>query len=226
MERNVIARLSYASSSSGIVYLTTNLVNGKLYLGSHAAGDPTYLGSGLLLQNAIKKYGKHNFIRETLYEGSCCRDVEEFLLHLFDCANNPLFYNLKNYAIGGAFIGAANGMFGKKHTAAQRYACGSGYRGKRRPDHAIAVTGSSNPNYKHGNRTKEAAIANKIRIAEQLAANAGKYCWWMSAAQSGANNSSAKQVTINNATYGCIKDAMTATGLSRYKIKQLTTSTD
>lgn len=49
-------------------YITTNLVNGKRYVGSHRANDfnDGYLGSGRLIQNAIKKYGKNNFIREIL----------------------------------------------------------------------------------------------------------------------------------------------------------------
>lgn len=49
------------------VYITTNLVNGKQYIGSHNGeeGD-SYLGSGKILKEAIKKYGKENFKREIL----------------------------------------------------------------------------------------------------------------------------------------------------------------
>lgn len=47
----------------GYVYLTTNLVNGKMYIGQHHFNeyDKWYLGSGKLLQQAIKKYGRDNF---------------------------------------------------------------------------------------------------------------------------------------------------------------------
>lgn len=54
----------------GYVYLTTNLINNKLYIGQHRYSKPvidrSYLGSGYVLRNAIKKYGKENFKCEIL----------------------------------------------------------------------------------------------------------------------------------------------------------------
>lgn len=50
-------------------YETTNLVNGKKYLGIHGSEDLTndpYIGSGTLLQEAIRKYGRENFVRKDL----------------------------------------------------------------------------------------------------------------------------------------------------------------
>lgn len=49
-----------------VVYKTTNLVNGKVYIGKDAKNDPNYLGSGILLKQAIKKYGKSNFEKNIL----------------------------------------------------------------------------------------------------------------------------------------------------------------
>ena len=55
------------------VYVTTNLINGKQYVGDHSTNDMnnyhsrTYLGSGKpYLKNAIEKYRKENFEREIL----------------------------------------------------------------------------------------------------------------------------------------------------------------
>lgn len=50
------------------VYLTTNLINGKQYIGEHTTRkeNDLYLGSGVLLHNAIKKYGRDNFKRTIL----------------------------------------------------------------------------------------------------------------------------------------------------------------
>jgi group I intron endonuclease len=50
------------------VYITTNLVNGKQYVGDHTTTDinDTYLGSGKQLKYALKKYGQNNFKREIL----------------------------------------------------------------------------------------------------------------------------------------------------------------
>jgi hypothetical protein len=51
------------------VYKTINLVNNKIYVGLHETKNPNdgYLGSGVFLKKAIKKYGKHNFKKEVLF---------------------------------------------------------------------------------------------------------------------------------------------------------------
>ena len=48
----------------GIIYKTTNLVNGKIYIGKARQKrtlDERYFGSGILLKKAVKKHGKENF---------------------------------------------------------------------------------------------------------------------------------------------------------------------
>ena len=53
-------------------YLTTNLINGKQYIGDHSTEDlncyktKNYIGSGIHLQKAFKKGGRENFKREIL----------------------------------------------------------------------------------------------------------------------------------------------------------------
>lgn len=51
---------------SYLIYKTTNTINGKYYVGVHNDTKNWYLGSGRVLLNAIKEYGKENFVRETL----------------------------------------------------------------------------------------------------------------------------------------------------------------
>lgn len=49
------------------VYVTTNLINGKQYVGSHDGSEKDeYLGSGKVFLKALKKYGKQNFSRKIL----------------------------------------------------------------------------------------------------------------------------------------------------------------
>lgn len=58
------------------IYKITNLVNGKMYIGQHITSDldDGYMGSGLVIRRAIKKYGAENFRKEWL---TFCEDEEE-----------------------------------------------------------------------------------------------------------------------------------------------------
>jgi hypothetical protein len=60
------------------IYETTNLINNKKYRGLHCTDKVTdkYLGSGIALKKAIKKYGKENFERTIL---EYCNSFEELL---------------------------------------------------------------------------------------------------------------------------------------------------
>lgn len=65
-----------------IVYQTTNLLTDRIYIGFHSTDNPNYLGSGVALQDAITKYGKENFQRTTIFEGTEeeCLELEEFIV--------------------------------------------------------------------------------------------------------------------------------------------------
>lgn len=51
------------------VYKTTNLTNGKVYVGCHQTNNPEdeYLGSGSIFSRALKKYGGESFKKEVLF---------------------------------------------------------------------------------------------------------------------------------------------------------------
>lgn len=88
-----------------LVYKTTNLVNGKIYIGKHETDnlDDGYLGSGKLLKRAIEKYGEENFQREILFECSSKAemDAREAELVNEDFLKRDDVYNLKQGGEGG-----------------------------------------------------------------------------------------------------------------------------
>jgi len=69
-----------------IIYQTKNTINGKIYIGRHKVPkneNRLYLGSGTAIINAIKKYGRENFERSTLFEFNNfkeCREKEKSII--------------------------------------------------------------------------------------------------------------------------------------------------
>lgn len=60
-----------------IIYKTTNLINGKIYIGKTKRTTSSYYGSGTVLQYAFKKYGKENFKRETIDTADTYKELNE-----------------------------------------------------------------------------------------------------------------------------------------------------
>lgn len=88
----------------GYIYLTTNLIDGKMYIGKHCRPqfDPYYKGSGKLLWRAINKYGWDNFKVEVLKE--CDTRDELNINEKFYIQKYRTYYgkaNLYNIALGG-----------------------------------------------------------------------------------------------------------------------------
>jgi len=52
----------------GIIYKTTNLINGKVYIGQTTQNYRSYIGGGNTLKKDITKYGKRNFRFEAIDE--------------------------------------------------------------------------------------------------------------------------------------------------------------
>jgi hypothetical protein len=90
-----------------IIYKTTNLVNGKFYIGKHNQSTDLfdgYYGSGSLLKKAIKKYGKDNFIRETLFKFDNEHSAyQKEISVISENLTNPLCYNLRTGGTGRSY---------------------------------------------------------------------------------------------------------------------------
>ena len=60
-----------------IIYKTTNLINGKFYIGQDGKSNPNYLGSGTIFKLALKKYGRENFQKEIVEYCSTQKELNE-----------------------------------------------------------------------------------------------------------------------------------------------------
>lgn len=112
----------------GYVYITTNLINNKQYIGKHKSKSFTenYKGSGKLLWKAINKYGVENFKVELMEE---CFSAEElnsreiYWINYYNAVNSEKFYNLKNGGDGGfaPHSGISHPLYGKRGKLSPNY---------------------------------------------------------------------------------------------------------
>lgn len=90
----------------GYIYKTTNLVNGKIYIGQHKSDkfDESYLGSGILLNKAILKYGVECFRQEILevcYSKNELNEREIYWIEYYNSTNVEIGYNMTRGGDGG-----------------------------------------------------------------------------------------------------------------------------
>lgn len=85
--------------------MTTNLINGMRYIGMHYGElDDNYLGSGNLIQLAVKKYGKENFKKEILAIAKTEKENaenEKRIIKEYNAVEDRSFYNIHEGGFGG-----------------------------------------------------------------------------------------------------------------------------
>lgn len=99
----------------GYVYITTNKINGKQYIGRHKSSlfDESYKGSGKAIRNALKRYGSHNFRVEVLdwcYSNEELNEREHFWILYYKADKDRNFYNINPQQ--GMGSGSSHAMFG------------------------------------------------------------------------------------------------------------------
>lgn len=154
------------------VYQTTNVATGAIYVGVHfGTEDDKYIGSGVVLKRAVKKYGRLSFMREIV---KCCDSVEEAyeleeLIVDSDFVDRHDTYNL---ALGGRGHDGRNnseetilkmrkpkseahraaiskGKTGKKLSQAHRDACARGRLGSKRSEQTRSKMSRTRTNKVH-----------------------------------------------------------------------------
>jgi GTPase involved in cell partitioning and DNA repair len=132
-----------------IIYRTTNILNGKIYIGKHQTKDINdgYLGSGIALEKAIKKYGKESFKKEVLFifntEDEMNEKEKELVTESFIASNS-------NYNMG---VGGEGG---------------SHFKGKSHSEKTKKLLSSIAKNQRHSEETrKKISEANRKRVLSE-----------------------------------------------------------
>lgn len=92
-----------------IIYKTTCLVNGKIYIGQHYIQsqktlDPWYIGSGTIISKAIRHYGIQNFKRDILCKinvnnPKLINKLEEIFISKYHSDDLTIGYNVLSTAV-------------------------------------------------------------------------------------------------------------------------------
>ena len=186
-----------------IVYKTTNLINGKFYIGQDSKNDPSYLGSGSLLKKAIKKYGRKNFIKETV---ETCSSLEELndreIYWIKETKSQHLGYNVSDGGFRGSFVWSEEQR--KIHSDFMKNKFDS-YSDEWIYYQTKDKTGSNGPNFgkKHSDKTKE-----KISIAQKR--NPTKY--WLGKTQSEESNQKRREKSLGSKRKQEYKEKITGEG--------------
>jgi group I intron endonuclease len=178
----------------GFIYLTTNKITGKKYIGMcKSTHEKYYFGSGSLITSAIKKYGKENFERIILQECDSFNEMclaEKYWISYYNAVESQDFYNLHSGGVGGDSDYMRN--YWMEMSEDRRKACRNWCSWKKR--------GSNNPmlGKKHSENTK------KIIGSKSVNRN------WHKPNHHGKNNPRAKRVEVtidaNKYVYECLKD--------------------
>lgn len=153
----------------GYIYETTNLINGKKYIGKRESSvflGTDYLGSGIRLRSAIHKYGKHNFsvkLIEKCYSRDELNQREYDIIKDKDAVNSSDYYNLID--------GGLNGLSGFRHSEESKKLSSQSNKGQVRSDECklhmsqnhADVTKENNPFYK-----KRHTEESKRKMSESL----------------------------------------------------------
>ena len=128
----------------GYIYITTNLINNKKYIGMHRSEnfDPSYKGSGKILTQAFKKYGKKNFSTEVIewcYNENELQEKEKYWIEYYKAVENDNWYNLIPGGGGVQLFGDDNPFYGRHHTQETKDKISENLKGR--------FVGENNPMY-------------------------------------------------------------------------------
>lgn len=158
------------------IYKITNKINGKIYIGKHSTDNLNdgYMGSGVVLRQAIKKYGVENFTKEIL---EFCdkevelNDLEKHYIDKYKSTDKSIGYNLTKG--GDGTLGFTPWLKGKHLSDEIKKKLSEAKKGKHYIKMSEAKKGKPSPNKgkPSPNKGKHRSEETKRKISE---ANKGK----------------------------------------------------
>lgn len=164
----------------GYIYLTTNLINGRMYIGQKKSDTflaEKYLGSGSILKQAVQQYGRENFKVTLLCECNTAEELNEkemYYIAAYNAQNDRQFYNICKGGPGGPmFKGHHHNLVTKMKMSKDRKGERNSNYGNRwkqsdelKKRHSELSSGSGNGMYgkKHSDETKK-LIGEKNKLS-------------------------------------------------------------
>lgn len=135
------------------IYKITNIINGKIYIGKRTCkkepNKDRYLGSGIKIRLAIKKYGEENFrkdILEICESENELNEREKYYINKFNSLDDKIGYNIHLGGKGGN-TGKRSEESKRRHSDIQKITHPKGWMlaVESRRNHGINYIGDNNP---------------------------------------------------------------------------------
>ena len=158
------------------LYKITNLINGKFYYGIHSTNDidDGYMGSGVMIKKAIKKYGRSNFKKEII---QFTNDRESLILLEKQFINEELLKdkNCYNMVLGGSnFLNKTTGKITVKDNNGNIFNVDVDDPRRLSGEVVPILTGTRNVIDKNGNTYNVSIDDERLKTGELFSPSKGK----------------------------------------------------
>ena len=206
----------------GYIYETTNLVNGKTYIGKKQGEfDKTYYGSGMILKQALSKYGKENFkvvVLSTYNSEDELNNAEIMFIETRDPT-----YNIAKGGTGGNTLARATEEYKQKVFAARKLSTSNAWSSA--SEEQRKQWGENISKAKKGKATRPADYTHSEEVKQRIREsnlNATKPEGWaenhqkaMDARKGVPNAKCFKPVEVNGVVYTSVTEACEKVGISK-----------
>lgn len=207
----------------GFIYITTNNINGKHYIGQrkYYRDYEKYLGSGVILKKAIEKYGAENFSREIIEECKTPEELserEKYWIDYYDAVNSDDFYNITGGGNGGFGKGENSPWYGKHLSTETKEKLSEAKKGEHNPFYGKSHDLKTKKKMSDKAKGRKHTIEERKKMSKGIKENHADF--------SGSKNPRAKRVAQydkeNNyiKTWGCSKEASDELNICSNSIRQ------